>query len=572
MQESNSSENKNQLSPEFSDDSNPKSSISENEQLIEAEINLSDEELAKIPERGKIYGRNSLMTFTTGMVDPFLTTIAIDMGIKGGQMGWLRAITNLLSNFVQPVFGYISDQIQRRSIFIALSSILYSSVWILLLFINKIIMIIVLAGILSLVVSMGTPAWTALLGEITPIKIRGKIIANVNYFSQFPYILSTIIGGLLLNFISGELNIGSRSLPLNMLLPISIGLITGFMSAFLILSFKENKAKTRAQKLTELLIEREKTKKTDLDDLLTDSVINKLPIADRDRQSVTGAPLETICIITEEVTNIDQSMPSLKTARTSKPFRVTKLGQMLYNKDFMKFTVVFAIQNFFMSMCWPLFPIRQRSDIGANYFEIAIFSVLMSIATVLTIRYAGQMSDLIGRKHQMFLNRLILVAMPLSYMFANKVWHIIIIHTLICIPLGLNSAALQAYLIDLTPEKDRSTYVGFYNMICGIILFLGSLFGGYLVDFLTGEKFLFNYSPQYAQFQAVTIALAVGFVGRLITSFPFLTLKEVKSFPYKFKDLPKLIIGSKKLLPLSATISIFLGLTFIFMGAMGYLP
>jgi MFS family permease len=546
--------------------------VTEIAELSEADIDLSDDELAKIPERGKIYGRNSLMTFTVGMVDPFLTTIAIDMGITGGQMGWLRAITNLLSNFVQPVFGYISDQIQRRSIFIALSSILYSSVWILLLFINNVIMIIVLGGILSLVISMGTPAWTALLGEITPIKIRGKIIANVNYFSQLPYIISTIIGGILLNFISGEITIGSKSLPLNMLLPISIGLITGFISAFLILSFKEKKAKTRAQHLTKLLIEREKKKKIQSDELLSDSIVEEVQVIERDRQSVTSGSLETVCLTTDEKCILDQKPSSFETQKAKKSFRATRLGRMLHNRNFMKFTIIFSIQSFFMSMCWPLFPIRQRSDIGANYFEIAIFSVLMSIAFVLTIRYAGQISDLIGRKPQMFINRLILITMPLSYMFASQVWHIVLIHTIICIPLGLNSAVMQAYLIDVTPEEERSTYVGFYNMIWGIVLFLGSLFGGYLVDFLMGEKFLFGYSPQFDQFRAVTIAFAVGFVGRFITAFPFLFLKDVKLFPYKLKDLPRLVLKSKKIFPLIAALSIFVGSTFILIGILNYLP
>jgi MFS family permease len=529
-------------------------------------VDLSDAELARIPERGKVYGYNSLMTFTTGLVDPFLTTIAIDMGITGGQMGWLRAITNLLSTFVQPIFGYISDKIQRRSIFIALSSILYSSVWILLLFINKILMIIVLGGLLSLVISLGRPAMTALLGEVTPIKIRGKIIANINYFSQFPYILSTIIGGILLNFISGEISIGSKIFPLNMVLPISLGLVTGFIAAFLILSFKEKEAKERAQKLTKLLLDQEE--KTSIS---KDCVV-AIQSAEKDRLSITHGSAEKICVTIDEKDAIDKQVSDLKLKDKKRTFRTTQIGRILHNKNFMKFTIIFSIQSFFMSMMWPLFPIRQRSDINANYFEIAIFSVLMSLATVLTIRYAGQISDLVGRKPQMFLNRLILVTMPLSYMFASKVWHIIVIHSTICIPLGLNSAVMQAYLIDITPEHERSTYVGFYNMIWGIVLFLGSLFGGYLVDFLMGEKLLFGYSPFYSQYRAVTIAFAVGFIGRLITAFPFLTLKDVKPFPYKLKDLPKLIIKSKNLLALAATVSLFFGLTFIFMGIMGYLP
>ncbi|MHA1127141.1 MAG: MFS transporter, partial [Candidatus Heimdallarchaeota archaeon] len=104
----------------------------------DAPEDLSDKNLALIPEKGKIFSRGVLSTFSGGMVDPFLTTFAVDMGASGAQMGWLRAISNLLGNFMQPVFGFISDKVNRRSIFIALSNILYSCTWILLLFINNV--------------------------------------------------------------------------------------------------------------------------------------------------------------------------------------------------------------------------------------------------------------------------------------------------------------------------------------------------------------------------------------------------------------------------------------------------
>ncbi|MHA1366301.1 MAG: hypothetical protein ACTSP5_07820 [Candidatus Heimdallarchaeota archaeon] len=86
-------------------------------------MDLSDKNLALIPEKKKIYSRSVLATFSGGMVDPFLTTFAVDMGASGAQMGWLRAITNLLGNFMQPIFGFISDKVKQRSIFIALSNL-----------------------------------------------------------------------------------------------------------------------------------------------------------------------------------------------------------------------------------------------------------------------------------------------------------------------------------------------------------------------------------------------------------------------------------------------------------------
>jgi len=525
-------------------------------------VDLSDDELIKIPDREKIYGRSALATFSYGMVDPFLTTIAVDLGATGGQMGWLRAVTNLLGNFVQPLFGFLSDRVQRRSIFVALSNILYSSIWVLLLFVNNVTMIIVIAGIISLVVSMGAPAWMALLGEITPAKVRGKIIANLNWFSQLPYILSTILGGVLFNYIVGEFSLGSRVFPRSYFFPILIGLIAGLASAVVIFTFKEKKAKERAQKLNALLHEKDQKKANKkLKTVIEPCVIKGVLASDKDPQQITNSGSKTVCVSSEIL--VDKKIKTKSKTTHEIPTSSNRILLMLRNKNFMKFTIVFGIQSFFMSMCWPLFPIRQRSDIGADFLQIAIFSVVMSTATLTTIRYAGRVSDLIGRKPQMIMNRLILAAMPFSYMFATQVWHIIILHAVICIPLGLNSAVLEAYLIDVTPEKERSMYVGFYNMFYGIILFLGSLFGGYLMDFLMGNISFFGFSPGYSQYRAITIALAVGFIGRVATSIPFFSLREVRKFPYKFKDLPRIVLRSKRLLPLAMTVSFYFGIIFI---------
>ncbi len=527
------------------------------------EVDLSDDELIKIPGREQVYGRSALATFSYGMVDPFLTTIAVDMGATGGEMGWLRAVTNLLGNFVQPLFGFISDKVQRRSIFIAISNILYSSVWVLLLFVNKVTMIIVIAGIISLAVSLGTPAWMALLGEITPGRVRGKLLSHLMWISQLPYILSTILGGVLFNYIAGYFSLGSWVFPRNYFFPILIGLIAGFASAAVIITFKEKRAKERAQKLNDLIHEKElKELKNDQKIITEPCVMETILASDKDPQQISNLDSEAVCISSERIVK-KRTRKRTKHVVTEPTVTSNRILVMLRNKNFMKFTIIFGVQSFFMSMCWPLFPIRQREDIGADFLQIAIFSVVMSTATLTTIRYAGRVSDLIGRRPQMVMNRLILAAMPLSYMFATQVWHIILLHAVICIPLGLNSAVLEAYLIDVTPEKERSMYIGFYNMFYGILLFLGSLFGGYLVDFLMGNISLFGITLAYSQYHAITIALAVGFVGRVLTALPFLTLQEVRKFPYKFKDLPRLVVKSKRLLPLIMVVSFYFGITFI---------
>ncbi|MHA1354771.1 MAG: MFS transporter [Candidatus Heimdallarchaeota archaeon] len=487
-------------------------------------MDLSDKNLALIPEKKKIYSRSVLATFSGGMVDPFLTTFAVDMGASGAQMGWLRAITNLLGNFMQPIFGFISDKVKQRSIFIALS------------------------GIISLVLSLGTPAWTALLGEIIPTRIRGRIVANVNWFIQLSAIVSTILGGIFLNYITPIVSIGSRTFPVNTLVTVSVGLAAGIASAIVMFTFKEKKAKERAQKLSRAI-----------QDLEVKCLVEEKTKDDVDQLTISDS-IETICYDSNNSTPVAESTKD-------------KLKLLFQNKEYIKYAIIMGVQSFFMSMMWPLFPFRQRKDIpGVEFFEIAVFSVSMSIAMLLTMRYAGTVSDKIGRKPQMFANRLILAAMPISYAFATQIWHIIVLHVVICIFMGLTSTVQIAYLIDLTPEKDRSMYIGFYNMFIGVILFLGSLAGGYMVDILKGDKSIFGSSFYYTATAAVTITFFAGFIGRVITAFPFLALKEAKTFPYQLRDLPRLVWKSKKLPVLIGTIILLITFMIGFMYLMGYLP
>ncbi len=87
-----------------------------------------------------------------------------------------------------------------------------------------------------------------------------------------------------------------------------------------------------------------------------------------------------------------------------------------------------------------------------------------------------------------------------------------------------------------------------------------------------GEFTVFGYHFSYAQYTAVSIAFGVGFSGRLITAFPFLALKEVKKFPYSLKDLPKIVLKSKKFPILMISIVVFFALIIGFMFLMGFLP
>ncbi len=192
------------------------------------------------------------------------------------------------------------------------------------------------------------------------------------------------------------------------------------------------------------------------------------------------------------------------------------------NKPFRNFVFFSMIYSFFWSFAWPLFPIKQVIILKASALEIAILNILFSVTTLLFINIGAKISDNVGRTKMIFFSRIIMATFPLLYIFASSVWQLYIIHFIVSSLVTLGMPSVQAYLLDIAPEREGGIYFGIYNMITGLFLFFGSLVSGYLVDYL---------KISYGIELALTIGLGISFLGRFISSFLFLFMKEQKAFP-----------------------------------------
>ena len=168
----------------------------------------------------------------------------------------------------------------------------------------------------------------------------------------------------MLNYVVGNVNIGNWSFPLNIFLTIAIGLIAGYAAAIVIFTFKEKNAKERAQQLSALLDRKAKQQK-EISSNLTDAAAcdtEPLLINSGERLGITPSQSEIVCSSTELGSTESGKKKRFKKSPTIRSTSSNRIVKMMSDKEFVKFTVIFGIQSFFMSFCWPLFPIRQRSD------------------------------------------------------------------------------------------------------------------------------------------------------------------------------------------------------------------
>ena len=371
-------------------------------------------------EETALYSRTIATSTSRGLVQPFVSLIALTMGASAGILGWIQSISNLLSTFLGPVFGRLSDLVKRRIPFVVISTLSWGLPYVLLYWIIEPWVIVIVVALVNLLLSLGIPAFTALQNELFPKEIRGKLTGRIFWFDAIGSALATIVTGIILTIVFNdkgvEIEQRAEIYQKFILIPIAIGLLISIIG---VLPFRK------------------------IEEPLKNKSLGEQPITHSLRES----------------------------------FKIT-----FSNKPFVKFTIISMVHAIFFSFAWPLFSIFQVSILEVNALQMAILSISFSVMTILVIRFGARLSDRFGRTRLIAFNRLALAVFPLAYIFASKIWHLYIIHFILAGLIFIGSPSVQAYLLDIVPPREGGIYFGIHSMLVGVCMFVGSLAGGYLTE------------------------------------------------------------------------------------------
>jgi MFS family permease len=184
---------------------------------------------------------------------------------------------------------------------------------------------------------------------------------------------------------------------------------------------------------------------------------------------------------------------------------------------FVRYCYVDGTFQFFMSISWPLFAITQIKVLNASMLQIAVLSVVQSIITITFQGWAGRVADTKGRKPLMIFCRLGLITVPLAYAISPDINTLIVVGLFWGFVNSLGSASITAYLLDVSPRESRGSYIAVYNLVVGVITFVGSLIGGYLSNFTIGF---------FGLFTGLLIVYMISTVGRALGAGLHFTLEE----------------------------------------------
>jgi MFS family permease len=395
-----------------------------------------------------LYKRTILSSFGSGLISPFIPIYAAQLGASPLDLGLVQAINSVSPSIAQIPWGFVIDKIKRRIPFIALSSLLYASMLLTLLFVRDITGFIAAISFAYIFLAMAAPAVNSLVGEYSSAQVRGKMLAKLNAMASLGSMPATLLSGYIIYVVGGTVEEMYK-------IPIILCFIFNLLAALIIMKFGEE-------------------------------------------------PLS------KETFSIKGWAKALKT-----------------NRYFKRLCFLSTIQGFSMGLAWPLFTLTTVR-VAQNMFQISLLSVISALTAIVVRRFTGRLADRAGRKPLIVIGRVGLFLIPLIYALAKSVYELMLVNFVVGILTAASDVALSAYLLDISPKNMRGSYTSLYSAIAGSFSFLGSTFGGYMMNSLMGIGFSFT--------DSMNIMYAISTVGRIISGLLYLTIQEPYKYPAKFEE------------------------------------
>lgn len=175
------------------------------------------------------------------------------------------------------------------------------------------------------------------------------------------------------------------------------------------------------------------------------------------------------------------------------------------------------IQGFFWSMAWPMFPITIVSVMNFDLRDVALLTIASLAITIVVQTKLGSVNDKTNRPPLIFLNRLMLSAIPLMYAFFHTFLLFVVLECYSGVLGAIQNIVMNSYILDVIPSTRRAEYLSIINGFNGLVYLMGALTGGYLLEF---------FISRYPLATALEFGYLIVFAGRFSSSFLFLKLKE----------------------------------------------
>jgi MFS family permease len=376
-----------------------------------------------------------------------LTNFFLEMNASPTQIGILASIP-MLCNLLQPLGAYFSEKTTSRHYYCLWIYSISRSLWLGLAIAifwlgtsHRALLIPITLGIAlasSLLSALGSASWLSWLAALVPRQLRGRYFGFRNSAANLTNMISVPLTGLMASRWGG----GSIQ-GYGIVLILAIGF--GFIS----LGFQNYMVDVNPQDHNYLAV--------DLSD------------AEKAIESNSATPAEPVAA--------DLIPPA------SPPF--------WQDGNFLKFLFYFLFWTFSVNLSAPFFNVYLLDELGLDLSHVTLYNSLAAGANLLMLMLWGKLADRIGNRPILLGVGIIFAVFPLLWLFTGvnslSVW--VLLPLLHCLS-GGTSAAIELcsnnLQLGIAPNRNPSTYFGVAAAVAGISGALGTMAGGFFVQFGSG--------------------------------------------------------------------------------------
>ncbi len=368
-----------------------------------------------------------------------LTNFLMDLGASPTQVGLLASIP-LISNFLQPLGAYLSEQTTSRHWYCLWIYGPSRLIWLMLLVgiglmnwgqmdAETLIGWTLAISLLSYGVgALGSAAWLSWMAILVPRRIRGRYFGLRNSAANLTTLVAIPLAGLAIALWQGGSIQGFG-------IVLALGMVLGLVS----LAFQNFMADVNP------IVQRS---------LNEPQLIHQATVLPHEpKDPVTLSPWE----------------------------RILELA------DFWMFLIYFTVWMFAFNLSAPFFNLYMLDNLNLNISQVTLYNSLMSGANLFMFMIWGRLADRIGNRPLLMGVGFVVALTPLLWLFVGtddlSLWlGLPLLHLLMggcAAALELGSNNLQ---IGIAPLRKQSTYFGWIAASAGVSGAIGTMLGGYLAE------------------------------------------------------------------------------------------
>lgn len=164
---------------------------------------------------------------------------------------------------------------------------------------------------------------------------------------------------------------------------------------------------------------------------------------------------------------------------------------MLKSRTLIAIMTLSMLYSIGVGLLGPIYPIFVINRFSASIWDIGLLYALFGFVTSLFQLIAGKLADNYGRERVFFAGVMIGAFCSISYIFASSLKQLYLIEFMFAISYALQRPSMLALVVDLSDIKSRSTVLGLFESIYGIIEALAALLATIIVTRIGFEILFF---------------------------------------------------------------------------------